>query len=200
MGEQRRLRAACVQRAVDERQHFLAHAIRLFEMRVAREDERRHADLHVLREPLGHLLVAADGAGPGFVYLLAGSGTDGTIALSAAITRFEGEAEGDLFGFSAAAADVTQDGVPDLLVGAPASNRSGALTGSAWLFEGPFAAGAIPTTAGRQVHGEAGAGSFGSAVALGPDMNLDGVPDLAVGEYTSDAGGGFSGALYLISP
>lgn len=149
---------------------------------------------------LADLLVAADGTGPGFVYLLAGSAAEGTTSLSTAITRFEGEAEGDLFGFAAAAADVTRDGVPDLLVGAPASNRSGALTGSAWLFEGPFAAGAIPTSSGRHFHGEAGAGSFGSAVALGPDMNLDGVPDLAVGEYTSAAGGGFSGALYLISP
>ena len=46
---QRRLRAARVQRAVDERQHFLAHAVRLLEMRVARENERRHTDVDVLR-------------------------------------------------------------------------------------------------------------------------------------------------------
>jgi hypothetical protein len=50
------------------------------------------------------------------------------------------------------------------------------------------------------MHGEIDVGSFGSAVAAGADLNHDGVPDLAVGEYLSAAGGGFSGAVYLIAP
>lgn len=146
------------------------------------------------------ILVSADGAGPGFVYLVAGSDLTGSVSLSAAYARFDGETDGDLFGFSVSSGDVDGDGAIDLLVGSPASSRSGSLTGAAWLFRGPFPSSGYAANDATPMHGAEGAGTFGSAVSIGPDLNLDGALDLVVGEYTGDAGGGFSGALYLITP
>ncbi|MFZ5480819.1 MAG: hypothetical protein ACOZNI_28930 [Myxococcota bacterium] len=146
------------------------------------------------------LLVAADGAGPGYVHLLAGSSQDGALSVAMAWARFDGEADGDLFGFALSAGDADGDGSVDLLVGSPASSRAGDLSGAAWLFRGPFASAGYGPDDGEPMHGQLGAGTFGSAVQIGPDLDLDGSADLAVGEYTGDAGGGFSGALYIINP
>lgn len=149
---------------------------------------------------LADLIVGADGSGTGFVYLLAAAGSTGSIPVDSAWGRLDGEVEGDFFGFAISAADVTGDGLTDVLVGAPNSDRGGTYSGAAYLFAGPFAAGATPASAASALHGEIDVGSFGSAVAAGADLNHDGVPDLAVGEYLSAAGGGFSGAVYLIAP
>ncbi|MSP56479.1 MAG: hypothetical protein EXR69_12890 [Myxococcales bacterium] len=143
------------------------------------------------------LLIAADGTGPGTVYLIEGSDLEGSVPIDQAAARFEGEADGDLFGFALSAGDVDGDGEIDILVGSPASNRGGDLTGAVWLFIGPFAAGTYRTSTATATYGALGAGSYGSAVSIAPDLDLDGAPDLVAGEYTSDAGGGYSGAVYV---
>lgn len=144
------------------------------------------------------LLISADGTGPGYVYLIEGSDLEGTMPLSAASARFDGEVDGDLFGFSLSAGDADGDSEIDILVGSPASDHGGELAGAAWLFLGPFSAGTYGASVAPPSHGAPGAGSYGSAVAIAPDLDLDGVPDLVSGEYTGDAGGGYSGAFYVL--
>ncbi|MEM7306300.1 MAG: integrin alpha [Planctomycetota bacterium] len=66
--------------------------------------------------------------GPGYVRVVAGEELDER--------RFEGSAEGELFGFSLGAADLDGDGVRELLVGSPGFSREGApRTGRALAFD-----------------------------------------------------------------
>jgi hypothetical protein len=86
-----------------------------------------------------------------------------------AAPRFDvpGDAAGEQFGFAlAAAGDVDLDGVPDLLVGAPAGGFARVVSGAggATLLTLPGAG-----------------GGFARAVSAAGDVNGDGTPDLAVG-------------------
>jgi hypothetical protein len=149
----------------------------------------------VTGDGLADLWVSVDATGPGTVYLCAGTGT-GTSPLDVAYASLVGEADGDLFGSALAAADADGDGVADLLVGAPYSEAAGPLTGSAYLFFGPFAAGSRPAADAVPFSGTPDVGSFGGSVAL-VDLDGTGTPEVVVGEYTSEAGGSFSGALHV---
>jgi len=87
------------------------------------------------------------------------------------------------FGFAiAGASDVSGDGVPDFLVGAPVAFQS---RGQAFLFSG-FDGGLLFTFDNPEPVGGLG---FGSAVAGVADITGDGVRDLAVGAFGNDVGG-----------
>lgn len=75
----------------------------------------------------------------------------------------------------AGGADVTGDGVPDVIVGAPFSKQGGTIFGRVKLYSG--ATGAVVRT---EVGTVAGA-QLGSDVAFIADIDLDGVADLAIG-------------------
>ncbi len=149
-------------------------------------------------EGLDDLLVSADNLGPGVVYLT--SPALGETALSGSVSRFEGEADGDLFGYALSrAGDLDGDGALDVVISAPGSGRTGWETGAVWWFAGPFMPGILPVAEAAAVDGAEEGESFGSSLDLVGDLTADGLPELAVGARTNDANGGFAGRVYLFS-
>jgi hypothetical protein len=153
------------------------------------------------------------GEDTGAVYLLL-MNADGTVRsqqrVSAGAGGFDGELlAGSGFGFRLAAlGDVDDDGTPDLAVSAYRSDRTGPETGEIWvLFLAPDA-----TVRGWQVITDGHAGfdqDLGDGDQLGVDLapvgDLDGngVTDLAIGAWRSDAdpadAAGDQGAVYLVT-
>jgi hypothetical protein len=92
--------------------------------------------------------------------------------------------EGDRFGDAIAAGDVTGDGVPDLMVGAPQAPHGAVHTGLLFPFQGSAAG---PSQGRLNLRDEADAGGadapgdqLGGGVAVG-DFDGDGIADVAVG-------------------
>jgi hypothetical protein len=100
--------------------------------------------------------VAGDGAGRVYVYF-------GGVPLAAsADIVLEGPAPGDSLGFAlSAAGDFNHDGVDDLLVGAPASNRAGFRAGAAYVYYGGATIASQPDV---YLPGEIGGDRFGWSV------------------------------------
>ena len=103
--------------------------------------------------------------------------------------KLDGEASGDVSGYSVSAAgDINGDGVSDLLVGAPyhASN-----TGRSYVvYGGPAVGGSgvlslsnLTGANGFKLDGEASGDYSGFSVSTAGDINGDGVSDLLVGAY-----------------
>jgi hypothetical protein len=141
------------------------------------------------------LLVAAVLADPGgranagraFLF----SGADGSL-----LKRFDGCGAGDEFGRSVVGVgDVTGDGVPDVLVGAPFADPNGKQeAGSVYLFSG--ANGSLV----RRIDGSAAGDRFGLRAAPVGDVNHDGTSDFVIAApFASPAGRDEAGAAFLFS-
>lgn len=110
---------------------------------------------------------------------------------------FVGEHKNDEFGRSFTVADVTGDGINDLLVGASGYNGDLAYQGKAYVYKGSregLSATPIFTAVGEHPDDE-----FGFAMA-GADVNKDGHPDLIIGAGGLTKGGSKStvpGAVYV---
>ena len=139
------------------------------------------------------LLVGAIGAdhggtSSGSAYLMLGPVT-GTVDLSSALARFDGDAAGDLAGAAVAAAgDVDGDGMPDLLVGAPEADL-GAVDGGlvALILSSQRGTEALHEAAVVLSTDTAGAG-LGEAMVGGWDLDGDGLDDLLLGAAALDVG------------
>jgi hypothetical protein len=92
-----------------------------------------------------------------------------------------GSFSNESFGASVASADVNDDGIPDLIAGAPRFPLGGVDTGRAYVFYGPIAGSMIATDADVIIFGEDLNDGFGTSAASAGDVNGDGVDDVIVG-------------------
>jgi uncharacterized protein (TIGR03382 family) len=120
------------------------------------------------------------------------------------VTTYEGEAASDRFGFATAnAADVTSDGIDDLIVGAPYNDSAAASAGAAYVYAGSTSLGddSVPvTSAWATILGTSGI-QVGSAVAGNGDFDGDGHADILVGAPYADTGASDSGSVGMfLSP
>jgi len=115
------------------------------------------------------------------------SGADGTVLLSV-----PADAGGDFFATRVSGAgDVNGDGTPDILVGAVQ-----------FLFAGNGYARILSGADGSTLHNWTGAHSncqFGYSVSDLGDVNVDGVPDVAVGAWFENLAGQGSGSVQVFS-
>jgi hypothetical protein len=139
---------------------------------------------------------AENGEDIGKVYIFFGNGTgrfDGSPILSAADADIiiEGENPGDFFGASVAITDINNDGLLDLVIGAPGTDFAAMNAGSVYVFlnqgGAPIFFPSSAASADLRIDGNQAFSQFGSFVATG-DFNNDGLPDLAVGAPVFDVG------------
>ncbi len=134
---------------------------------------------------LGAAQGGGSGAGRAYVY----SGHDGALLYS-----FDGETQGDFFGFAVSGAgDVDNDGYADVIIGAKWNDAGGPVAGRAYCYSGQT---------GALLHTFTGASydfRLGQSVAGVGDVNADGFDDVLVGEYGSNINGNFSGQAILFS-
>lgn len=142
----------------------------------------------------------ASGANAGATYVLLGPLSQGQTHLAEANTKLTGEAEEDYSGWSVAGArDVNEDGVDDLVVGAPYNDAGGSQAGRAYVLFGPLTEGEMSLAdADVKLTGEAEEDYAGWSVASARDVNNDGTFDLIVGAPYNDAIGSNAGASYIL--
>ena len=147
------------------------------------------------------LLIGADatdgvGADAGSVGLYFGP-ISGSIATSAALL-IEGDASGDHLGVElACGADLDGDGLADSLLGAPYDDTYATQAGATYLFSGGWTASGSASEANAILRSQTASATFGSALALAPDVDGDGLADLLVG---ASAHGGSGAAFLFLSP
>jgi len=144
------------------------------------------------------ILIGAPGAseGAGAAYLFHGP-LAGTRSVNLADVTLVGEAAGDRAGSALAfAGDVDGDGRPDMLVGAPGSDKGGEDSGAVYLMTAELDGTTSLAVADATVVGAAG-DEAGSAIAGGGDVNQDGFSDILLGVSGDDEAGVDAGAAWL---
>jgi len=133
---------------------------------------------------LGDVAVGVtDGGGPGGVYVVFGSAAPVTVDLAALGAAGFAISGGDSFGQSVAAAgDVNDDGLQDIVVGDP---DAGGGSGAAVVVFGKAGTDAVDGTAlgadGFRIDGTVSGGSLGFSVSGAGDVNVDGFDDVVIG-------------------
>lgn len=121
--------------------------------------------------------------------------------------KIQGQSAGDHAGNSiAAAGDLNDDGVDDLIVAARSHDTGGTDSGAAYVLYGStdgFAAlvdldSLAAGEGGFRIQGEAGGDNAAFAVSGHGDVNGDGIDDVLIGTLLNDSGGGAAGAAYVV--
>lgn len=132
---------------------------------------------------LDDILVGApslEGTTPGMLYVVMGPVT-GTLSLADADAALEAHTPSELLGWAVAdAGDLDQDGLHDLLAGAPGSMGSWEGSGAAWVLYGSTSGTLSPPDAAN-LEGPVPDAAMGWAVAGVGDLDGDGYDDLGVG-------------------
>lgn len=137
------------------------------------------------------------GSAAGSVVLVSGAGTELLDAETEMLARFVGSAPADTAGIALAArGDLTGDGVPDLVIGAPGVSSVSPVAGAAYVVSAVAGASTTLDTVAVGVAGTAEGGFVGQQVATPGDLDGDGIDDLLVSAPGDDTAGTDAGALF----
>lgn len=106
----------------------------------------------------------------------------------------------DLGASVASAGDVNQDGLPDIILGAPHFPLKSQGPGRAYVFYGPVFGALSAASADAILFGEAINDSFGTSVAPAGDVNADGIDDVVVGAEQIFTNNGTGKAYLFLGP
>ena len=118
--------------------------------------------------------------GGGSAYLFSGPFTD--LSLAAPHATFQGVERDHLLGSSGlVVADITGDGAPDVVLGAPGDQDGRDNAGAVYIYAGPFDAGVVSSTASAaRIYGGDTKDYAGRVLATAGDLDGDGTTDLYV--------------------
>ncbi|WP_440008123.1 integrin alpha [Halomicrococcus sp. SG-WS-1] len=145
------------------------------------------------------------GDNAGAVYVVFGPAERGSVSLADADAKLVGESEGDRAGFAVAAGDLNDDGVSDVVVGAPLDDDGGKNAGAAYVvYGGDSLSGTVPLAeADAKLVGAGARDRAGWSLATMANASTgsdDGeTPGVLVGAPYADAGGADAGAAYLVA-
>jgi hypothetical protein len=132
----------------------------------------------------------------GAAYVVRGDMATGSLA--AAYAKLVGHAGGDLAGTSVAGrGDIDDDGVVDVIVGAPGDDTGASAAGAAYLALGPLSGTSDLAGSAQTIIGTTGNELCGWSVAIPGDMDADGIDDVLIGAEGLDEAAGDAGGVYL---
>jgi len=137
-------------------------------------------------DSFGDIAVLADGSGGDVIYVVSGPVSGPIDLATTAVATIETTDSGLLtYASLAGGQDVSGDGIPDLLVGAPLSEPTASDQGSVYVFNGPVTGTLTLDDADARLDGETNGDKAGRFLAVA-DYDGDGTGDILVG--AEDAG------------